>query len=254
MACRFHRLKEYIIDKVNSIVKRDINTSIINYYNIHELRLDLVFTEAYMKFYGKEEYKYLFVVAGDMCEEHIKICVALLNKHDTVNYVTLNPIIFQFINRQFEIYADKFIFGCMCGCPISVKCEGDGNCFPGECNGDLLDNVDCKCSEGCSLGCKLQECTNFSVCKNKIPKWVNDINNGICFDCKHSHGKMVFTNQITECSICNEEITVVEIFCGHKMCFGCWDKVVKGTPVTHHLETNDNSPACPFCRRFVWEP
>ena len=74
MACKFHNLQEYIIDKVNALVKRDCELPIINYYDIHELRLGNVFVDAYSKFYNNADFRYIFEMAGAACEENIKNC------------------------------------------------------------------------------------------------------------------------------------------------------------------------------------
>jgi len=257
MSCKFHQLRDDIIDRVNAKIKKSIGD--INEYGDHHL-LDLGFTFAttYMLYYNKEEHKYLFSEAGCMLEETINGFADLLKEHGGVEYKGLNKLVYRLVNSYFDMYEDKAdgLFGCTHGSPASSEnfiCEGDGTCFHtcDQCEEGFIEN--CNCRTGCVLGCVLKKCHNYDFCKQHIPSWVDTMNKSICFKCKYTHGKMNISNEITECGICMQDKNMVEIFCGHKMCLECWDTIVKNTPQDNSLKTIDNYPSCPLCRRKVYD-
>lgn len=256
MSCKFHQLRDDIIDRVNAVIKKKLDA--LNGYSNHLLDLSYLFGKTYMEYYNNEEYKNLFEEAGFMLEETITICIEAFNLQGVVDYKSLNTLVYRLINSYFDGFENKddVPFGCTHVSPASSEnfiCIGDGTCFHtcDQCKEEFVEN--CTCKRGCTMGCVLKKCHNYDFCKQHIPAWVDTMNKSICFDCKYQCGKITIINEITECGICMQDKNMVEIFCGHKMCFECWETIVKNTPQDDSLKTNDNYPSCPICRRKVYE-
>lgn len=266
MACKFHRFREYLIDKVNKIVKKDCESLII-VDSHHWLGLARVFSDAYSKFYSDQKYKYLFEIAGVMCEENILTCAGIYKKTLDIEYKNFNNIVSGFIKANFNAIEDsgKYsnVFKCVCigyNDNVIVDCDGSGACLA-ECDSCVCETENCSCEHkehdkickvDCPHACEPLLCSNSPACKAVVPKWVCDMNDGICFDCKYKYGKCTFLDEAAECPICFEDKACITIFCGHNMCFECWKKTSDATKQDNELDTWDNSPQCPFCRKTLW--
>jgi hypothetical protein len=190
MSCKFHQLRDDIIDRVNAQIKKDI--VVFNICSHHHLDLSYMFSKIYMEYYNKEEHKDLFEEAGCIVAEAINSCVEILKDHGNAEYKDLNNLVYSLVNRYFDIFEEKGngLFGCThCGPVMNSNfiCEGDGTCFHicEECKNEFVEN--CKCKIGCSAGCTLKKCNNYEVCKKLIPAWVDTMNKSICFECKYTY-------------------------------------------------------------------
>ena len=151
-------------------------------------------------------------------------------------------------------------------------CKGDGSCLL-QCQCDCYDQID---SEGrivtketdddvsddtsewikrvvCTCGhrehegwcpsphgsCKPVNCRAYSVCGNKSPKFMTYAHQGCCgANCAIRLGPIRNTNEVGECPICFVQETFVELKCGHKMCFECWNHIA-----------DFGTQNCSMCRR-----
>lgn len=134
-------------------------------------------------------------------------------------------------------------FNCECNCFDDCDCD-----FEGDCDCEHLSDcfyienpihincvVYCKFQNSC---CSLVKCENSFFCKNNIPRFVFDKNNGLCDGCYLQVGKITDTNRIDECNICFESKKIISLECGHPLCIDCHE---------NWCEANEERP-CPFCR------
>jgi len=126
-----------------------------------------------------------------------------------------------------QCYCDCFN-ECECECNSNSNCtkEFDNNgvelgCDGRCCNCKHIDNCEwangihkdcgnwCLVPSNCQYNCKLYECPNYEICKNKETKWYLNCHNGCCLDCDiinyPRNKKLIFLEEISECCICFEE-------------------------------------------------
>ncbi len=136
-------------------------------------------------------------------------------------------------------------FSCECKCFEDCDCDYDA-----ECSCDHLDScsylsdprhnqcvIYCKFANTC---CSLFKCSNHFVCKNEIPKFVFERNNGVCDGCYFQFGSLKKSEKKEECGICMDELVSVELECKHSMCQTCLENWFE--------ESEDRS--CPYCRKI----
>jgi hypothetical protein len=100
-----------------------------------------------------------------------------------------------------------------------TDCSGDGYCLR---QGDRPDIYEINI---CTHNCTAIDCPNFKVCKNISPKWIFNINNGTCLNCRLCfNGKLTFYNSI-ECPVCLEDKPgVKQVNCDHVACIDCFKR------------------------------
>jgi hypothetical protein len=135
---------------------------------------------------------------------------------------------------------------CDCGCYDECDCDID-EC---ECNIEHKHNclytinpehkkciIFCMFKPECVCGCVLHNCGNYFICKNKMPTYILDKNEGLCDGCYFQLGKLE-EDVIKDCCICLEIKKNIKLTCGHSTCFECFEE---------WSFVNEDRP-CPLCR------
>lgn len=141
---------------------------------------------------------------------------------------------------------------------MTQNCTGNGECFEQSCCHDNEQDSEVCVSEDrnhilyfsredhCSHNCKLIECHNYRLCKQKRPQYLLTAHGGMCVDCAMMIGKIIFLDEKADCPVCLENKDMVQISCEkHRVCLQCWKR---------WSEKSEQTPlTCPLCRKGIWE-
>jgi len=262
MSCKFHTFRDDLIYQVFRELKILAATESYSSFYAQKKSFGKIYHSTYTKYYiyAPQNSHLLEMLGLNLDALIVTFWYTFEDAHMT--WADFEDKIGIFIETQFDtMLDDKYGFFCCC---FGLKttnppCPGDGTCLAicshiCECvSQDQIQTTSCTCDHGyfcpvtCMYNCPRRRCKNYDFCNNELPQWLYNINGGLCTEsCRWRYGPLKRLISEEECPICNDKSESVEIICGHRLCFTCWQRI------TYEINIKIQPPKCPFCRHPVW--
>lgn len=147
------------------------------------------------------------------------------------------------------------------GLPGAGRCDGKGWCL------QQVDENQYERAFNCEHKCVPVKCPNFAVCGAVDPRFIYDMEGGVCINCVCTFGGALDIKELRdECPVCLEPMgrgAVKFVQCAHRACARCFRRLHWGD-----LDGDDESGreeemkmqfviSCPLCRAMLpdkpWE-